>query len=282
MFAYMKGMNTDQNRITREVLTQVTFRCDQYRPYLASSPYLSNEVVKNRNIGLASENHLWGTRDYYKSSYYTQSNCHFVSEIGYHGCPNLSSIKRFIDKEHLWSWNNNRQWATHCTDPIEKGGSYSYRVQLMANQIKEMFGVSPDNIEDFIIASQISQAEAKKFFIELTRTEKWRRTGIIWWNMIDGWPEFSDAVVDYYFGKKLAYHYIKRVQQPVCLMMKELFNWHLTVVAGNDSNRDAAGHYKVWDADTGEVMLQGVFNTKANENVELGKIRVSIAIKSFT
>ena len=26
----------------------------------------------------------------------------------------------------------------------------------------------------------------------------WRRTGIIWWNVIDGWPQISDAVMDWY------------------------------------------------------------------------------------
>jgi beta-mannosidase len=52
-----------------------------------------------------------------------------------------------------------------------------------------------------VLASQISQAEADKFFIELSRMRKWQRTGILWWNLRDGWPIISDAVVDYY-GRK--------------------------------------------------------------------------------
>ena len=69
--------------------------------------------------------------------------------------------------------------------------------------------------------ARVSQAEAKKYFIERFRVTKWRRSGIIWWNLIDGWPQISDAVVDYYGVKKLAYHYIKRSQQTVCLMFDE-------------------------------------------------------------
>ena len=95
----------------------------------------------------------------------------------------------------------------------------------MADQIKELFGIEPDNLEDFALASQISQAEAKKFFVEMVRVKKWRRTGVLWWNVIDCWPQFSDAIVDYYFGRKLAYHYLKRVQQPVCLMVTEPENY---------------------------------------------------------
>ena len=72
----------------------------------------------------------------------------------------------------------------------------------MVNQIKTLFGGVPEDLTDFTFASQISQAEAMKFFIERFRLSKWRRTGIIWWNLIDGWPQISDAVVDYYYGKK--------------------------------------------------------------------------------
>jgi beta-mannosidase len=86
------------------------------------------------------------------------------------------------------------------------------RIRLMANQVREMFGAVPDSLGTFALASQIVQAEAKKFFVESTRLRKWRTSGVLWWNVIDDWPQFSDAVVDTYFGKKLAYYYLWRVQ----------------------------------------------------------------------
>ena len=67
---------------------------------------------------------------------------------------------------------------------------FSYRTGLMANQVRVLFGDLPDNLPDFCRMSQISQAEAVKYFIERFRLRKWRRTGIIWWNLIDGWPRF--------------------------------------------------------------------------------------------
>ena len=72
----------------------------------------------------------------------------------------------------------------------------------------------PAGLNEFARISQLSQAEAVKFFIEHTRILKWRRSGIIWWNMIDCWPQISDAVVDYAYRKKLAYDWIRRAQQP--------------------------------------------------------------------
>lgn len=277
------GANLDPsvNRLTREVLPQVVVRLDPYRPYLASSPYISPEAIKlangNHHIteSLIPEQHLWGPRDYYKSSFYIQATAHFASETGYHGCNSLSSIKNFLSEDKLWPWQGNDEWLTHAAEMYGEDGPYAYRIKLMADQIHEMFGIDPDNLEDFILASQISQAEAKKFFIELTRSKKWRRTGVIWWNLIDGWPQFSDAVVSYDFIKKLAYHYIKRSQQPVCMMMTEPESWHVRLMAGNDTLTARAGSYRVWDGDTGETLSEGSFASPSNATVEVDRVRIS-------
>ena len=275
------GLDPSTNRITREVLPQVTARLDPYRPYLPSSPYFSPDAFKlakgdqNKMQSLIPEQHLWGPRDYYKSNFYTQATSHFTSETGYHGCNNLSSIKSFISEEKLWPWQNNDEWLTHAAEMYGEDGPYSYRIKLMADQIHELFGFDPDSLEDFILASQISQAEAKKFFIEITRCKKWRRTGIIWWNMIDGWPQFSDAVVSYDFIKKLAYHYIKRSQQAICMMMSEPENWHIKLMVGNDTLHSCEGSYKVWDGDTDEILSHGNFVSAANASIEVDSIRIS-------
>jgi beta-mannosidase len=274
--AFVGYKDPADNRLTRQVLPEVVMEYDFRRPYLPSSPYLSPEVVKRgRDETLSPEQHLWGPRDYFKSRFYAESTAHFASEIGYHGCTNVRSIRKFIAPEALWPWQDNESWRIHCTDPSPESGICAYRVPLMANQIKELFGFEPDNLDDFALASQFSQAEAKKYFIEMFRLAKWRRTGIIWWNMLDGWPQFSDAVVDYYFVKKLAYHYIKRVQMPVCIMVGEPADWHCRVVAGNDTLRDVSGPFRIWDGDSGATILKGRFKTKANENAVLGNIRVS-------
>ena len=105
----------------------------------------------------------------------------------------------------------------------------------MANQIKVLFGEVADNLDDFIFASQVSQAEALKYFIERFRIGRDRRSGILWWNVRDGWPQISDAVVDYYGAKKLAYHVVRRVQQNVCAMLDEPEDGAHDVVAVNDT-----------------------------------------------
>jgi len=270
------GMDPGQNRITREVLPQVVARCDPRRPYLPSSPYISPEVVRRGgDWNLMPEQHLWGPRDYFKGPFYTGEQAHFASEIGYHGCPGVSSIRRFLEPHYLWPWQDNPQWVTHCTDPVPGGGGYKYRAKLMADQVKALFGKAPERLEDFALASQISQAEAKKFFVERFRLRKWRKTGIIWWNVMDCWPQFSDAIVDYYFCRKLAYWYLRRSQQPICLMVDEPEAGAHRVAIGNDSLAPAQGEYTVRDADSNRVIMQGQYEVEANANADLGKVPVA-------
>lgn len=257
------------NAVTREALPRAVRLNDPFRMFLPSSPYIDFDVPRYE----VPEQHNWGARAYFKDDFYKHSNAHFISECGYHGCPAPESLAKFIPTDKLWPYANS-VWDTHDTDYMPKGGRGYNRNQLMADQVKIMFGSVPDNLEDFSFLSQIVQAEAKKFFIERTRVKKWRRTGIIWWNMLDGWPQISDAIVDYYFVKKRAFSYIKRVQEPVCVMLDELADWGHAVILGNDSREGADVAYTLTDADTGEVLLSGRAYSPANENVSLGALRV--------
>lgn len=258
------------NRLNREVLPRTVGSHDPYRHYIPSSPYIPEHMSGDLTV---PEQHNWGPRDYYKGDFYKHTTAHFISEIGYHGCPAVSSIKRFISPERLWPYANNDEWDTHNTENIRRGRRGYNRNELMGDQVKILFGEVPAALDRFALASQISQAEAKKFFIEMVRLKKWRRTGVIWWNLLDAWPQFSDAVVDYYFTKKLAYHYIKRVQRPVCLMMGELERWHHPVVLANDSRRPATVTYRVEDGETGETLLAGTAFCEAGGNVQVGAIK---------
>lgn len=280
---FSEGKDPNGNVLTRRVIPTVLQQHDAGRPYLPSSPYIARKAHEAKTDDVLPENHLWGPRNYYKSPYYLNSTCHFVSEIGYFGCPAPASLRRFLSPGKVWPWQDNKEWNLHSTEAVP-GSTASYgdmRVRQTANQCRELFGVIPDNLEEFVLASQASQAEAKKFFIEFFRASKWRRTGILWWNLMDGWPQISDAVVDYYFEKKLAYHCIRRAQQPVCLMFREAQGWFQDLVAVNDTRDDAPIRYRVQDVETGEVVLEGGDIAKADAVTRLGKVPYSAAVKRF-
>lgn len=285
-----KRRDPNKNRLTREVIPLVLAIHDFSRPYLPSSPYVDDEAFRlgAKNI---SEDHLWGPRDYFKGDFYSRSVCHFASETGYHGCPSPDSLKEYIPEDKLWTaenpdnWNgiDNEMWLAHASAmEVTPGAPFTYRIRLMADQVSTLFGSSvPCTLHDFARASQISQAEAKKYFIERFRLSKWRRTGIIWWNLIDGCPQISDAVVDYSFRKKLAYHYIKRSQNPVCLMFDEPLQDKITMYAVNDLPEDKLFTYKITDLTSGKIISEGEGRADADSSATVLSFGIEKAEKHF-
>ena len=273
-------INPNDNILTREVLPAVIRQEDPLRPYLPSSPYFDQQDYE-RGDRLLVEDHLWGPRDYYKSDYYRNAFCHFASEIGYHGCPSVESIKEFITESNLWPYKDNPEWELHSTSPMPGSGLYTYRINLMVNQLSMMFQPIPEDLEDFSFASQVTQAEALKFFIEMFRYNKWHKTGIIWWNLVDGWPQFSDSVIDYYLRKKIAYEYIKTSQQEICLMLKEPANWKQELVAINDTKVSDEVSFEVRDITSGNIELEGKGKASADGVTSLGTIRSIDTLQKF-
>ena len=144
------------------------------------------------------------------------------------------------------------------------------RSRLIGRQLREYFGLKPSSLEQYIKASQIFQAEALKFMIETARLDP-ECGGILWWNLIDCWPQFSDSVVDYYFGKKLAFHYVKRVHSPFCIMCSEPDPWESRITAVNDSAEPAAGRFSL--ESEGHILLHGDFDLPPHGRRELGRLR---------
>lgn len=223
-----------------------------------------------------------GPRDWFKGNFYIgQSKCYFASETGYHGCPAPESLRQFIRPEHLNGRGDNKicedeDWLLHAANPEAfTDAAYAYRIPLMTRQAERLFGESTegDSLEEYALKSQISQAEAVKFFIEHFRAEKGYRSGIIWWNIIDGWPQISDAVVDYYGRKKLAYSYIKRSQTPVCLLFDEPDeNGAIGLTAVNDTPCNVTVSYRVTDGMTDEVLLSGTVTVASDGKEVLEKL----------
>lgn len=259
--------NPALNKVTREVIRDAVINYDCSRPYLPSSPYISSDVYTSGGKIQFPEAHLWGPRDYYKGNFYVTSKAHFVSETGYHGCPSPESVKKFITPENVWPCLDNREWNLHSTDQKDSDA----RVMLMVNQIKVMFGYMPESLEEFSLLSQISQAEAKKFFVERLRINRPYATGVIWWNLLDGWPQMSDAVVDYYYDKKLAYYYLRNIENPVCMFVSETENGKKKLVASNNTLKSCAIEYRLYDAMTDETLLSGKINPGVNANALCGE-----------
>ena len=276
-WTFNKHISPGVDVISRELLPRVIWEYDPIRTYLPSSPYHSEEYFKmGRNPKLLPEVHLWGPRGYYKAPFYTDVNAHFVSEIGYHGCPNRSSLDRMFSQQYVYPWMKDEEWNDEWQTKAARSHPFStttiQRNQLMIKQVKSLFGDCPKDLDQFIFASQVVQAEAMKFFIELWRMDKFSKTGIIWWNLRDGWPIISDAVVDFYNSKKLAYYYIRQVQHNSCVMIGDPKDGKHPVVAVNDTRDAKSGTVVVKDADSGVILFSASFDIPVNGKTIIGNI----------
>ena len=272
------GRNPNLDRSSRKTIPDVLFEFDVMHDYLPSSPYFSPDVVAGK--AQPSEEHLWGARAYYKVPFYTNSPSWFASEMGYHGCPNLETIRRMMSPDKVYPWAKitgsdpkkdyiwNDEWTLKASDP-DVGSFGQHRNSLMTNQIKLMFGGVDTNLEAFVEQSQVVQAEAMKTFCELFRSRKFTSfNGLIWWNVRDGWPQISDAVVDYWGGKKRAYWALRSVQHNQLVMMRD----DHTAWAVNDRRYPVKGHAKFTDKASGKVLLDRDYEVPANGKVQLGTI----------
>lgn len=275
-FAVGERRNPSMNRTSREIFARAVFAHDPGRDYLPSSPYFCDEV-KEKNARYASpEQHLWGSRDNWKNPFYLNNGAIFASEIGYPGAPSVESIRKFIPEISL---NNrtaeNPDWLCHSAQPFgDSHGCYAYRMGLLRDLVKGFLGNDPEDLEIFVAASQIVQAEAMKYFIENFRMRKNVKTGIIWWNMVDCWPQFSEAAVDYYGKRKLAFYYIRNVQQPVLMMFGEPEAWHITLHGISDLERACLVRYRVTDFETGAEVLAGETRLEAEESKPVDVLKI--------
>ena len=306
----------DPNRdnVSRNVIAQVIWEFDPSRPFIPSSPYYTEEVWKRGFIDYEHlpENHLWGPRGYYKTPFYTGAGCVFVSEIGYHGAPDISSLERMMTPDCVYPWltadqllareeefhavpgaevyggscfavergavvnpmdpdkNWNEEWLTKSVRRFPELGKTYDRNNLMINQQNLLFGSCPSDLEQFVFGSQVVQAEAMKYFVEFWRGQKFApKTGIIWWNVKDGWPDISDAVVDYYFNRKLAFDYIRNVQRSVCCLIMDAQDGMHPLVAVNDTAEPVDGTLRVTDIAGGRTVCRMKYHVDANSRTVL-------------
>ena len=261
-------VDPNRDRISREVIPGVLMRLDPNNPYQPSSPYHSPQVFAAGNkLGSMPEVHLWGPRGYFKSSFYTDVPAHFISEIGYSGCPSRSSLEQMFDPEYVHPWiadhQWNDEWQTKC-GRARPSSPAPGRLDVMTKQVGLFFDAVPDDLDNLVLASQICQAEGLKFAIENWRQQKEQKHGILWWNLRDGWPIVSGAIVDFYNTKKLAYHYIQRSQRDVQVICCEAAQgWHGIAVT-NDTLLPARGQLKIWNALTKAKLLDLPFEVESN------------------
>ena len=183
-----------------------------------------------------------------------------MSETGYLSLPAEKSLREFLknpDTIKKEDGNYTSEYMAHLTCMDEKKDSYyKFRMESILLHSKLLLGREPKDLKELVDSNQICQAEALKYFVEKMRIRRSEKGGIIIWNLLDGYTQISDAVVDYYFRKKLAFYYIKRSEQKVCLIFDEP-NPNNDLYCVNDTENKISIKYTVKNLHSNKEVLSG-------------------------
>lgn len=257
---FPEQLDPESNRATREIIPEVLARLDPYTPYIPSSPYYDAECVE-KGTALSPEKHLWGPRNYWASDYISGTNAHFVSEVGFYGLPSADELRRFISAASLEDRYSD-EWKLHSAGMSE---DFDVFAALTEKQAESVFGTHLEKLEDYSFASQVFQAEAYKALIEQFLAQKWRRSGIMLWNLLNGWRQIDNALADYDFNKKIAYGVVKNLFLPLTVFIDA--DGILRVI--NNTENESYAEYKVTDIASGRVVTEGAIAVGFNSNTKV-------------
>ena len=156
---------------------------------------------------------MWAEKKSYKII--AEDNCRFISEFGRQSVPCLDALKKFIPEDKLWP-PDKEIWAYHSGS---LDGFDNKANEKLESCIKE-FGVA-HNLEEYILLTQLAQAETYKLGLEHFRRRKYECGGCLFWKFADTWPSVSCSVVDYYLKPKMVYYYLRKACSPVLVSFKE-------------------------------------------------------------
>ncbi len=183
------------------------------RIYRESSPYGGVEPAGCEE----GDQHIWhfthrpAWEHYLDLWRFPEMDYKFLSEFGIIGAMNYEAVQKCIREEalHLTS----EEWCHHTNSC----GEY----QLLDKVLKKYFTIPEDiSIKEYIMKSQVVQAELMAHVYDELRSRKFRCSGILLWTLSDSYGIHNWSVIDYYLGKRPIYYYLKRSMMPVNVFIK--------------------------------------------------------------
>jgi beta-mannosidase len=243
--------------IFEKILPQKINQLDPNRQYWPSSPS-SGGNFKDPNSPNKGDSHYWDVwhsgKDF-KS--YRNFDSRFMSEFGFESFPNLKTIKQFSEEKDF-------DFYSEVMENHQKNDAGNKKI---FDYMKKRFKI-PNNFQDKVIISQLTQAEAMQYGVE-----HWRRNrndnhcmGSLYWQLNDCWPVASWSSIDYYGRWKALHYFAKRFYNPILISIKD------------DENQ-----FEIWYTNDLPKIIKGNLILKiSNENGEIIKSEnMSIELKKL-
>ncbi len=202
---------------------------------------------------MAPEQHIYATGQLDFFTLYPKSNAHFVSETGPFFMNAMSQSPDIIEREfprakRLWDYDLSKGWE-YAEYHQRDGYFLAWKDRVQQNLLRQCDRkFSPDEWNDLALGINIVIGNIFKFAIEHFRIHKWRKTGVIWWSLLDMWPMmFNYSVVDSNFRpKQPTYDWIRQSQQASCLAAEASEDGGtIRIFALNDTLKKQQGRYRI-------------------------------------
>ena len=210
----------DYNLIFNVILPNNVHGFDTLRPYIPSTPLHGWGHPESLTEG---DSHYWGVwwgKEPFST--YEKKVGRFMSEYGFQGFPDLTTISKFTTPgdRHLGS----SVMKTHQKHPA----GYEIIDEFMLRDYKK-----PKDFESYAYVSQLLQARGIGMAIEAQRRAKPWCMGTLYWQLNDCWPVVSWSSRDYY-GKKKALQYRLPHLYAKTLVSPVIENGHVKVYVTTD------------------------------------------------
>lgn len=257
-------------KIYHEMMPELLEELDPTRLYWPSSPYGGNDH-NSREQGDTHNWQVWHgnieprtfgepqTVNYnveglsFKN--FKNDGTTFASEFGMHASSNRYTLERNIPKDQFF-------WGSEEMAYRNKDIHHPKGILLM-----EGYTGVPNNLDEYISYSMLTQAEGLKYGIEHYRRNKPKNSGTLFWQLNDCWSGTSWSVIDYYLLPKASYHYAKKFYHPVLLTLVHNPGADITVWVVNDRLEAYEDEIELAVYDfKGEKVLSKKWNLSVNAN----------------
>jgi len=207
-----------------ELLPRVVAELDGKTPYWPGSPF-GGDDHNDRRQGNVHNWEVWHgnfprrfgeesrrdpTPENVSYLRYAEDTGRFISEFGMHAAPVRETLRRAIPEDQLYHHSPSMDHHNK-DDPKNKGDDLMLSVTGL-----------PQDLDEYVDFSMISQAEGLKFALEHFRRRKPHCSGTLIWQLNDCWPVLSWSVLDYHGFGKAGYYYARRAYSPILASFKAL------------------------------------------------------------
>lgn len=201
------------------------------RSYTTTSPLSNWGTTENFNYGSMHYWGVWHGDDDFED--YNDNVGRFMSEYGFQSFP---------DKETVAYYADSSEWSLDAE--VIKHHQKSYRGNGLIEKQATKYVGEPAGFDDFLMKSQLTQAEAMQIAIDAHRLNKGHCWGSLFWQLNDCWPGPSWSAIDVFGRKKVFYKDLKTLFAPIAVIPKIIgYQIELTIV--NDTPEDFDGMLRI-------------------------------------